>query len=108
MEKIINISEKKNISETRKKEVEKKLNLVNKGKLKRGHILWKYNTVLKTLNKSKYFEQENKLNWDKAIIKDFSKTKKVLIEENCIYFGSLNIKNAIKILERKHGIIYIP
>ncbi len=98
--------DKENINETRKKEVEKKITFVNRILPKRGHKIWKFNISLNTLIECEFLEESKELKWGNAVVKDFSKTKKVIIEENCIYFNSLNIKNAVKILKRDYGIIY--
>jgi len=99
--------QKENIKEVRKKEVDKKLILVNRILPKRGHKIWKYNTNTKELVECEFTEDLKDISWNKAINKDYKqKNKKVIIEENCIYFNSLNKKNAIKILKRNYNIEY--
>jgi hypothetical protein len=97
--------DKDNVNETRKKEVEKKLSFVNRILPKRGHKIWKYNTKTNELTECEFTEDSKEIKWEQALSKDYKqKNKKVIIEDNCIYFNSLNKKNAVKILKRDYFI----
>tara|TARA_R110002096_G_C14419836_1_gene709028 strand:+ start:135 stop:470 length:336 start_codon:yes stop_codon:yes gene_type:complete len=99
--------DKDNVNETRKKEFEKKLSFVNRILPKRGHKTWKYNTKTNELAECEFTEDSKDISWSKALSKDYKrKNKKVIIEDNCIYFNSLNKKNAAKILKRDYSIEY--
>ena len=95
------------IHETRKKEVEKKLIFINRTFPQKGHKTWKFNVSKKTLIEFEFTEESKEIHWVKAIEKNYNQNKKkIVIENNCIYFNSLNLKNAIKILKRDYGINY--
>ena len=53
-----------------------------------GLTLWQFNTETKSLNKAKFKQTNYTLNG--------SKRSQVIIEDNCIYFQALNMKNALK------------
>ena len=99
--------DKENVNEVRKKEVEKKLTFVNRIKPHKNHIIYKFHLKEKTLERCVFTEQSKEIHWDKAVLKDYKKkNKKVIVEDNYIYFNALNKDNAIKILKKDYNIIY--
>jgi hypothetical protein len=99
--------DKENVNEVRKKEVEKKLTFINRITPHKNHIIYKFNLNQKTLERCVFTEQSKEIHWQKALEKDYkNKNKKVIVEDNYIYFNALNKCNAIKILKRDYNIIY--
>tara|TARA_R110000850_G_scaffold96776_1_gene202136 strand:- start:135 stop:461 length:327 start_codon:yes stop_codon:yes gene_type:complete len=97
---------KEGIKEVRKKEVEKKLMFSHRITPHRGHEIWKFDIKNKKLSKCEFTKKSKEINWSDAVLKNYkSKNKRVIKEDNCIYFNSLNRKNAIKILKRDYHII---
>jgi hypothetical protein len=94
------------VKETRKKEVEKKLTFSHRILPHRGHKIWKFNLNNKELSECEFTEESKEIHWQDAVLKDYkSKNKKVLKEDNFIYFNALNKLNAIKVLKRDYKII---
>jgi uncharacterized protein YdeI (BOF family) len=84
------------IKEVRKKEVEKKQNLVGNILPKRGHTLFSFNLKTGEIKKAEFQKQ------DFIFGKTVQPNKKVEIEENCIYRSVLNKENLIKVLKREN------
>ncbi len=82
--------------EVRKKEVEKKQNLVGNILPKRGHTLFSFNTKTGEIKKAEFVKQ------DFTFGKTVQSNKKIDIEANCIYRSVLNKKNLIKVLKREN------
>ena len=72
---------------------------------KRGHSLFEINIVLKTIELASFDKSEvvSFLDARKGMI---SVNKKVTTKDDCKYITALNKKNALKILERDHNIIF--
>ena len=69
---------------------------------KKGHTLFEINLATNQYRKAEF--KEDDIHFEKAMKKDFSKTKKVMIEKNCIYISCLNEKNLKKIALSKLNI----
>ena len=82
--------------EVRKKEVEKKQNIVGNILPKRGHTLFSFNLKTGEIKKAEFQKQ------DFTFGKTIQSNKKVEVEENCIYRSVLNKKNLIKVLKREN------
>ena len=82
--------------EVRKKEVEKKQNIVGNILPKRGHTLFSFNLKTGDIKKAEFVPLDYK--WISAT----QYNRKVEVEENCIYRSVLNKKNLIKVLKREN------
>lgn len=87
------------------KEVEKKLKFKRTIKPSKGHTLFKVNEKTHEIIEVEFEDDIKTITWEKALKKDFSTKKKVVIEEGFIYISTLNRKNVIKILARDYHII---
>ena len=97
--------DKEGIKETRKKEVEKKLIFSHRILPHRGHCIWKFNVTQNELSECEFEEESKDISWDDAVKKYYKrKNRRVIKEDNCIYFNALNRKNAIKVLKRDYKI----
>jgi hypothetical protein len=80
----------------RKKEVDKKQNLVGNILPKRGHTLFSFNLKTREVKKAEFIPLDYK--W----VSTTQYNRKVEVEENCIYRSVLNKKNLIKVLKREN------
>lgn len=65
----------------------------------KGHTLFSVNSKTGEVKKAEFKVQD--LTFNKALNKNYSKTKKVIIEDGCRYITALNIKNLFKKLGYK-------
>ena len=98
------LKKKERISQEIKKEVEKKLTFINRIRPFKGHIVYKYSYSDNELSLCEFEKSSKEITWEKAIKKDYSQNKKVIVDEGCIYFNALNFRNAKKILKRDYGL----
>lgn len=97
--------DKESIKEVRKKEVEKRLIFSHRILPHRGHKIWKFNINSMELAEVEFTEESKEIHWNEAIKKDYKqKNRKVIKEDNHIYFNALNRENAIKVLKRDYKI----
>tara|TARA_R110002033_G_scaffold11575_3_gene36318 strand:+ start:485 stop:793 length:309 start_codon:yes stop_codon:yes gene_type:complete len=87
------------VKEERKKEVEKKRNLIGSILPKRGHTLFSFNKKTGEIKKAEFVK------FDYEWLQETQPNRKIDIEENCIYLSVLNKKNLIKVLKRENIII---
>lgn len=86
-----------------------------------NHILFEFNIKKRTIKLAEFKAPKTTIHWFEALEnyykRKFSKVdvfnsnpitkSEVIKKEDCIYISALNKKNAIKILKRDFGIIYI-
>jgi hypothetical protein len=90
----------------KKKQFERKLKLEKTLIPKENHKAFEYNLKTGELQLADFME-EPVIKWEDAVNKNFKNIKrKILKNDDCIYFTCLNFKNAIKILKRDFGINY--
>jgi hypothetical protein len=83
-------------------EVKKEIKLIGSQRVIPGLTLWQFNLISGVLTKALFKSEDLVLDFTKHNpAKDLAKRKKVIIEENCVYFQALNTKNALKVLRRK-------
>ena len=90
-----------NVKQT-KKEVQHVLQYSKKPK--NGHTLFCFNTETKEITIANYLEI-GAVKWADAVKGFISPSRKVEIQDNCIYEPALNKKNFIKILKRDYKIL---
>lgn len=81
-------------------EQKKNLELLRKERKVRGHILWQFNTKTRELTPAKYKAVKIEI-----LGNSYNEKFEVVVNENCIYFQSLNRDNAKKTLKKKHSIV---
>jgi len=72
---------------------EKEPGYIGRIKLERGHLMWEFDVVSRELVLARYEEVELEIGSGRIV-------RKLVEREGCMYFGSLNRKNAIKYLVR--------
>ena len=90
------------IENVKRAEIEKQLKHLGSMSPKKGHTLFEINLATNQYRKAEFKEED--IHFEKAMKKDFSKTKKVMIEKNCIYISCLNENNLKKIALSKLNI----
>ena len=96
----LKVVDKSNIEQ---KNYEKKEIFIQRIEPYKNHKIFEYNTITKEL-KIAEFSNTPTIKWEDAIKKNYSIYRKIIKSENCIYFSSLNFKNAFKILRRDYNV----
>lgn len=99
----INTKQKDKIENIKEQVQEIQNVFIGRIKPKKGHTLYEINPIKKTISVAK-FDEQPALKFTDAMNGFISANKKVTKKEGCIYISALNVKNAIKILNRDFGI----
>lgn len=82
------------------KQQQKVIKLIDRKRKIRGHILWEYNQETHELKPAIYKKQDFQIASLEPSASALSISNKVQVNDKCIYFQSLNRKNAIKKLAK--------
>jgi len=98
MKEVLNFNQDPKIEIQAEQQQKKDIRLLGQEMRIKGLTLWQFNTISKVLIKAKF---------EKIHVVDFTnqvrENHKVKVQDNCIYFQALNLKTAIKKLN-KNGI----
>lgn len=82
------------------KQQKKEIKLIGRQRKIQGLTLWEFNNKSKELKKAEFKKEDVMINSLRQSPEALTKISKVIVNENCIYFQALNIKNA----KRKLGL----
>ena len=93
------------IENVRQVSIEKKTVLIGTLKPKKGHKMFEVNMKFKTITEATY-DDPPAVKFSDAQIGVKSASKKITVNQDCVYISALNKKNVIKIIKRDFGVIF--
>jgi len=82
-------------------EKKKEIKLLGRQRKIKGHTLYEFNTVTRTLTKARFQKQRVELDYLSKNAEEIVFRSTVIVNDNCKYFQSLNVVNAIKKLKKE-------
>ena len=79
---------KEDIENVKEEKEQRQTTLLSSIKPSKGHICYEFNTITKDIREAKF--EKTDIDWNTAVSGDYSKLKKIIAKQDCIYITALN------------------